>query len=139
VVYDPVTDIASLMRDAFLNWEEEVRARHHRALLARRRAGSGLTGSVTISAGFHRAVEWMGLQRHRVLNILRGSRCAVAAVTWPTRRVHPVRPRHLRPPPPLGPPDGAARQIEGNTHPRGTHLSQTSLFRPPAGHKQLLI
>ena len=62
-VYGPITyDIASLMRDAFLTWEEdfvlEVTIRYWQAARA---AGLALTEDF---GEFWRAVEWMGLQRH---------------------------------------------------------------------------
>ncbi len=69
-VYGPVTyDIASLLRDAFLTWEEDfvidITVRYWEK--ARR---SGLIGARSASGWgddfgeFYRAVEWMGLQRH---------------------------------------------------------------------------
>ncbi|MDI9857011.1 phosphotransferase [Comamonas sp. 17RB] len=69
-VYGPVTyDIASLLRDAFLTWEEDfvidITVRYWEK--ARR---SGLIGAKSASGWgddfgeFYRAVEWMGLQRH---------------------------------------------------------------------------
>ncbi len=62
-VYGPVTyDIASLMRDAFLSWEEEfvldVTIRYwEKARTAGLPVGSDF-------GAFYRGVEWMGLQRH---------------------------------------------------------------------------
>ena len=62
-VYGPITyDIASLMRDAFLSWDEEfvldITVRYwQRALKA------GLPVDPDFGE-FYRAVEWMGLQRH---------------------------------------------------------------------------
>ena len=69
-VYGPVTyDIASLMRDAFLSWEEDfvidITVRYWEK--ARK---AGLVGATSASGWgddfgeFYRAVEWMGLQRH---------------------------------------------------------------------------
>jgi aminoglycoside/choline kinase family phosphotransferase len=69
-VYGPITyDIASLLRDAFLSWEEDfvidITVRYWEK--ARR---SGLIGANSASGWgddfgeFYRAVEWMGLQRH---------------------------------------------------------------------------
>ena len=69
-VYGPVTyDIASLMRDAFLTWEEDfvidITVRYWEK--ARK---AGLVGATSASGWgddfgeFYRAVEWMGLQRH---------------------------------------------------------------------------
>ena len=69
-VYGPITyDIASLMRDAFISWEEEfvidITVRYWEK--ARR---AGLLGARSASGWgddfgeFYRAVEWMGLQRH---------------------------------------------------------------------------
>ncbi|RYY85577.1 MAG: aminoglycoside phosphotransferase [Comamonadaceae bacterium] len=62
-VYGPITyDIASLMRDAFLSWEEpfvlDVTVRYWEAA---RRAGLPVHEDF---GEFYRAVEWMGLQRH---------------------------------------------------------------------------
>lgn len=62
-VYGPVTyDIASLMRDAFLSWDEEfvldVTVRYWEQ--ARK---AGLPVGPDFGA-FYRGVEWMGLQRH---------------------------------------------------------------------------
>ena len=62
-VYGPVTyDIACLMRDAFLSWDEEfvldITVRYwQRATKAGLPVGSDF-------GEFYRAVEWMGLQRH---------------------------------------------------------------------------
>jgi len=62
-VYGPVTyDIASLMRDAFLSWEEDfvldVTIRYwHKARAAGLPVGDDF-------GEFYREVEWMGLQRH---------------------------------------------------------------------------
>ena len=69
-VYGPITyDIASLMRDAFLTWDEDfvidITVRYWEK--ARK---SGLIGANSASGWgddfgeFYRAVEWMGLQRH---------------------------------------------------------------------------
>ncbi|OYX11506.1 MAG: aminoglycoside phosphotransferase [Acidovorax sp. 32-64-7] len=69
-VYGPITyDIASLLRDAFISWEEEfiidVTVRYWEK--ARK---AGLLGARSASGWgddfgeFYRAVEWMGLQRH---------------------------------------------------------------------------
>jgi aminoglycoside/choline kinase family phosphotransferase len=66
-VYGPVTyDVASLMRDAFLTWEEDfvldVTVRYWEK--ARK---AGLLNHEDWSqdfGAFYRAVEWMGLQRH---------------------------------------------------------------------------
>jgi len=62
-VYGPITyDIASLMRDAFLSWEEDfvinVTVRYWQAA---RKAGLPVDEDF---GDFYRAVEWMGLQRH---------------------------------------------------------------------------
>jgi aminoglycoside/choline kinase family phosphotransferase len=62
-VYGPITyDIASLMRDAFLSWEEEVvidvTVRYWEKA---RKAGLPVHEDF---GDFYRAVEWMGLQRH---------------------------------------------------------------------------
>ncbi|MGE0496565.1 MAG: aminoglycoside phosphotransferase family protein [Ramlibacter sp.] len=69
-VYGPITyDIACLMRDAFLSWEEDfvldITVRYWQQ--ARK---AGLLGAASPSGWgedfgeFYRAVEWMGLQRH---------------------------------------------------------------------------
>lgn len=62
-VYGPITyDIASLMRDAFLSWDEEfcldVTVRYWEQA---RQAGLPVGDDF---GEFYRAVEWMGLQRH---------------------------------------------------------------------------
>ena len=62
-VYGPITyDIASLMRDAFLSWEEDfcldITIRYWEKA---RQAGLPVGGDFR---AFYRAVEWMGLQRH---------------------------------------------------------------------------
>ncbi len=62
-VYGPVTyDIACLMRDAFLSWDEEfvidVTVRYWEKALK-----AGLPVDADFGE-FYRAVEWMGLQRH---------------------------------------------------------------------------
>ena len=68
-VYGPITyDIASLMRDAFLSWEEDfvldVTVRYWEKA---RKAGLPVGDDF---GEFYRAVEWMGLQRHlKVLGI----------------------------------------------------------------------
>ena len=68
-VYGPITyDIASLMRDAFLSWEEdfvlEITVRYWQQA---RKAGLPVGDDF---GEFYRAVEWMGLQRHlKVLGI----------------------------------------------------------------------
>lgn len=69
-VYGPITyDIASLLRDAFISWEEEfvidITVRYWEK--ARK---AGLVGANSASGWgddfgeFYRSVEWMGLQRH---------------------------------------------------------------------------
>ncbi|MDP3795840.1 MAG: phosphotransferase [Polaromonas sp.] len=68
-VYGPITyDIASLMRDAFLSWDEDfvldVTVRYWQKA---RQAGLPVGDDF---GEFYRAVEWMGLQRHlKVLGI----------------------------------------------------------------------
>jgi len=62
-VYGPITyDIASLMRDAFLSWEEDfcldVTIRYWEKA---RKAGLPVGDDF---GEFYRGVEWMGLQRH---------------------------------------------------------------------------
>jgi aminoglycoside/choline kinase family phosphotransferase len=72
-VYGPITyDIASLMRDAFLTWEEdfvlEVTIRYWEQ--ARKRGLLNFEDWSEDFGAFYRAVEWMGLQRHlKVLGI----------------------------------------------------------------------
>ncbi len=66
-VHGPLTyDIASLMRDAFLSWDEEVvldvTIRYWEA--ARRASLLDADGWAQDFGAFYRAVEWMGLQRH---------------------------------------------------------------------------
>jgi aminoglycoside/choline kinase family phosphotransferase len=69
-VYGPITyDIASLMRDAFLSWDEDfvldITIRYWEKACA-----AGLLGPTSPSGRgadfgeFYRGVEWMGLQRH---------------------------------------------------------------------------
>jgi aminoglycoside/choline kinase family phosphotransferase len=62
-VYGPISyDIASLMRDAFLSWDEEfVLDITVRYWVAARKAGLPVDADF---GAFYRAVEWMGLQRH---------------------------------------------------------------------------
>ncbi len=68
-VYGPITyDIASLMRDAFLSWDEEfvldITVRYWQKA---RTAGLPVGDDF---GEFYRAVEWMGLQRHlKILGI----------------------------------------------------------------------
>jgi aminoglycoside/choline kinase family phosphotransferase len=68
-VYGPISyDIASLMRDAFLSWEEDfvldITVRYWQKA---RKAGLPVGNDF---GEFYRAVEWMGLQRHlKVLGI----------------------------------------------------------------------
>jgi len=74
-VYGPITyDIASLLRDAFLTWEEEfcldVTIRYWEKA---RKAGLPVGDDFGL---FYRGVEWMGLQRH--LKIL----CPLDATRW---------------------------------------------------------
>jgi len=62
-VYGPITyDIASLMRDAFLSWDEEfvldITVRYWQKA---QKAGLPVDPDF---GEFYRAVEWMGLQRH---------------------------------------------------------------------------
>jgi N-acetylmuramate 1-kinase len=72
-VYGPITyDIASLMRDAFLSWEEdfvlEVTVRYWQKA---KKEGLPLLDEWQDDFGaFYKAVEWMGLQRHlKILGI----------------------------------------------------------------------
>ena len=66
-VYGPLTyDIASLMRDAFLSWEEDfvldITVRYWER--ARRAGLMDFEDWHSDFGAFYRAVEWMGLQRH---------------------------------------------------------------------------
>ena len=66
-VYGPITyDIASLMRDAFLSWDEEVvldvTVRYWEK--ARKLGLMDYEDWANDFGAFYRAVEWMGLQRH---------------------------------------------------------------------------
>ena len=66
-VYGPVTyDIASLMRDAFLSWEEDfvidITVRYWEK--ARKAGLLDFEDWHSDFGAFYRAVEWMGLQRH---------------------------------------------------------------------------
>ncbi|MGA0572005.1 aminoglycoside phosphotransferase family protein [Variovorax sp. VNK109] len=70
-VYGPITyDIASLMRDAFLSWEEEfvldVTVRYWQKARAAGLFGTGDDAHAWADdfGEFYRGVEWMGLQRH---------------------------------------------------------------------------
>jgi aminoglycoside/choline kinase family phosphotransferase len=68
-VYGPITyDIASLMRDAFISWDEEfvidITVRYWQQA---RKAGLPVGADF---GEFYEAVEWMGLQRHlKILGI----------------------------------------------------------------------
>jgi aminoglycoside/choline kinase family phosphotransferase len=72
-VYGPITyDVVSLMRDAFISWEEEqVIDWTVRYWERARKAGLLASGNLGQDFGeFYRAFEWMGLQRHlKVLGI----------------------------------------------------------------------
>ena len=66
-VYGPITyDIASLMRDAFLTWEEDfvidITIRYWEK--ARKAGLMDFEDWHSDFGAFYRAVEWMGLQRH---------------------------------------------------------------------------
>ena len=69
-VYGPITyDIASLMRDAFISWEEEfiidITVRYwEKARKAGLVGANSTTGWGDDFGAFYRSVEWMGLQRH---------------------------------------------------------------------------
>jgi aminoglycoside/choline kinase family phosphotransferase len=69
-LYGPITyDIASLMRDAFLSWEEDfvldITVRYwQEANKAGLLGAKSATGWGDDFGAFYRAVEWMGLQRH---------------------------------------------------------------------------
>jgi aminoglycoside/choline kinase family phosphotransferase len=72
-VYGPITyDIVSLLRDAFISWDEErVIDWAVRYWERARKAGLLSSGNLAADFGeFYRAFEWMGLQRHlKVLGI----------------------------------------------------------------------
>ena len=69
-VYGPITyDIASLMRDAFISWDEnfviDITVRYwEKARKAGLLGGNSPTGWGGDFGEFYRSVEWMGLQRH---------------------------------------------------------------------------
>ena len=75
-VYGPITyDIASLMRDAFLSWEEpfvlDITIRYwQKAVKAGLLGANSPTGWGADFGEFYRAVEWQALQRHlKILGI----------------------------------------------------------------------
>jgi N-acetylmuramate 1-kinase len=75
-VYGPITyDIASLMRDAFLSWNEDavldVTVRYWQQARKAGLISDGAWGDwASDFGGFYSAVEWMGLQRHlKILGI----------------------------------------------------------------------
>ncbi|MEO6292660.1 MAG: phosphotransferase, partial [Burkholderiaceae bacterium] len=75
-VYGPISyDIASLMRDAFLSWEEpfvlDITIRYWQKAVKVGLLGANSTSGWGADFGeFYRAVEWMGLQRHlKILGI----------------------------------------------------------------------
>lgn len=75
-VYGPITyDIASLMRDAFLSWEEpfilDITIRYWQKAVKVGLLGANSPSGWGADFGeFYRAVEWMGLQRHlKILGI----------------------------------------------------------------------
>jgi N-acetylmuramate 1-kinase len=75
-VYGPITyDIASLMRDAFLSWEEpfvlDITIRYwQKAVKVGLLGASSPSGWGTDFGEFYRAVEWQALQRHlKILGI----------------------------------------------------------------------
>ncbi len=69
-VFGPITyDIASLMRDAFLSWDEpfvlDITVRYWQAAKKAGLLGAGSASGWGDDFGeFYRGVEWMGLQRH---------------------------------------------------------------------------
>jgi N-acetylmuramate 1-kinase len=102
-VYGPITyDIASLTRDAFHSWEEDmvldVTIRYWEQ--ARKRGLINFEGWAEDFGEFYRAVEWMGLQRHlKILGIfarltLRDGKPKYLADT--PRFIHYVRSTALR-------------------------------------------
>jgi hypothetical protein len=98
-VYGPITyDIASLMRDAFLSWDEDfvldITVRYWQAA---RKAGLPVDDDF---GAFYRAVEWMGLQRHlKVAGHLRAPHAARRQAQIPGRHaaLHRLHPRHRQP------------------------------------------
>ena len=75
-VYGPISyDIASLMRDAFLSWEEpfvlDITVRYWQKAIKVGLLGANSPSGWGADFGeFYRAVEWMGLQRHlKILGI----------------------------------------------------------------------
>jgi N-acetylmuramate 1-kinase len=75
-VYGPITyDIASLMSDAFLSWEEpfvlDITIRYWQKAVKAGLLGANSTSGWGADFGdFYRAVEWQGLQRHlKILGI----------------------------------------------------------------------
>ena len=75
-VYGPITyDIASLMRDAFLSWDEpfvlDITIRYwQKAVKVGLLGANSATGWGADFGEFYRAVEWQGLQRHlKILGI----------------------------------------------------------------------
>ncbi|WP_312526431.1 phosphotransferase [Comamonas sp.] len=69
-LYGPITyDIASLMRDAFISWEEDfvvdITIRYWEKARKAGLLGAGSPSGFGADFGdFYRAVEWMGIQRH---------------------------------------------------------------------------
>ena len=69
-VYGPITyDIASLLRDAFISWDEDfvidITVRYWEKARKSGLVGAGSASGWGADFGeFYRAVEWMGLQRH---------------------------------------------------------------------------
>ena len=63
-VYGPLSyDIASLLRDAFISWEERVSSSTASSTTGKARAKPDLPVDADFGE-FYRQIEWMGLQRH---------------------------------------------------------------------------
>ncbi len=120
--YGPVTyDIASLMRDAFLSWDEEfVLDITIRYWTAARKAGLPVDEDF---GAFYRAVEWMGLQRHlKVAGIFARLTLRDGKPQVPGRHaaLHCLHPRHRQP---LHGADAAAARDRRNRGHFGHHAA----------------
>ena len=84
-VYGPITyDIASLLRDAFISWDEEFQL-DCIAYYWERAKKAGLPVDADFGE-FYRQLEWMGLQRHiKVLGLFAASIIATAS-----RNISPI-------------------------------------------------
>jgi aminoglycoside/choline kinase family phosphotransferase len=68
-VYGPITyDIASLLRDAFISWDEDfvldITVRYWEQAQGKALGAASASGWGDDFGAFYRSVEWMGLQRH---------------------------------------------------------------------------